>query len=135
MAASLQRGENPALRFFSFVHCEGVHRSDNVKEEPTLSRNGSGGTSMAKARGDFTDILIKKGILGPDQIAEAKALQQQTGPKIPFLIKMGILGPDQIAEAKALQQQTGAKLQDCLIKLGYASLEDIMSAMADHPGL
>jgi type IV pilus assembly protein PilB len=62
---------------------------------------------MGKARGDFTDILIKKGILGADQIAEAKALQQQTG----------------------------AKLQDALVKLGYLSLEEVMSAMAEFSGL
>jgi type IV pilus assembly protein PilB len=62
---------------------------------------------MGKARGDFTDILIKKGILGPDQIAEAKTLQQQTG----------------------------AKLQDAIVKLGYASQEDIMNAIAEHSGL
>ena len=28
---------------------------------------------MGKARGDFTDVLIKKGVIGADQIAEAKA--------------------------------------------------------------
>jgi type IV pilus assembly protein PilB len=62
---------------------------------------------MGKARGDFTDILIKKGILSADQIAEAKALQQQTG----------------------------AKLQDAIVKLGYLSLDEIMSAMAEFSGL
>jgi type IV pilus assembly protein PilB len=62
---------------------------------------------MGKSRGDFTDVLIKKGILGVDQIQEAKTLQQQTG----------------------------AKLQDALIKLGYVSLEEIMSAIAEHSGL
>src|ERR1019366_5804862 len=62
---------------------------------------------MGKARGDFTDVLIKKGILSADQIAEAKALQQQTG----------------------------AKLQDALIKLGYVSQDEIMAAIAEHSGL
>jgi type IV pilus assembly protein PilB len=62
---------------------------------------------MGKSRGDFTDVLIKKGILGADQIQEAKTLQQQTG----------------------------AKLQDALVKLGYVSLEEIMSAIAEHSGL
>lgn len=62
---------------------------------------------MGKARGDFTDVLVKKGILGPDQIAEAKALQAQTG----------------------------AKLQDAIVKLGYATQEDIMNAIAEHSGL
>src|SRR3954470_1267861 len=62
---------------------------------------------MGKARGDFTDVLVKKGILGPDQLAEAKTLQQQTG----------------------------AKIQDALIKLGYASLDEIMAAIAEFSGL
>ncbi|MBI1831317.1 MAG: Flp pilus assembly complex ATPase component TadA [Planctomycetes bacterium] len=62
---------------------------------------------MGKARGDFTDILVKKGILGPDQIEEAKLLQQQTG----------------------------AKLQDAIVKLGYATQDDIMAAIAEQSGL
>src|SRR5437879_2507881 len=62
---------------------------------------------MAKGQGDFTDILVKKGLISEDQIAEAKALQQQTG----------------------------AKLQEAIVKLGYCSLEDIMSAIAEHSGL
>src|SRR5437660_11305811 len=64
--------------------------------------------AMAKStRGDFTEILIRKEILGPDQLAEAKTLQQQTG----------------------------AKIQDALVKLGYASAEEIMSAIAEFHGL
>ena len=60
---------------------------------------------MGKARGDFTDILVKRGTLGPDQLNEARTLQQQTG----------------------------AKIQDALIKLGYATQDDIMSAIAETP--
>src|SRR5437870_4469019 len=63
--------------------------------------------AMAKTRGDFTDILVRRQILGADQIQEAKVLQQQTG----------------------------AKLQDAIIKLGYASLEDVMSAVAEFHNL
>src|SRR5437588_1339158 len=63
---------------------------------------------MAKSsRGDFTDILIQKRILAPEQLQEAKTLQQQTG----------------------------AKLQDALVKLGYASTDEIMSAVAEFHGL
>jgi len=62
---------------------------------------------MAKGRGDFTDVLMKKGLLSQDQVAEAKSLQQQTG----------------------------AKLQDALVKLGYVTQDDIMSAIAEHSGL
>jgi type IV pilus assembly protein PilB len=62
---------------------------------------------MGKARGDFADILLKKGILEAEQVAEARTLQQQTG----------------------------AKLQDALVKLGYISQDEIMSAIAEHSGL
>src|SRR5438034_7179041 len=62
---------------------------------------------MAKGRGDFTDILIKKQLLSPDQLAEARSLQQQTG----------------------------AKLLDTLVKLGYCSLDDAMSAQAEFHGM
>src|SRR5438876_4279937 len=63
--------------------------------------------SMAKARGDFTDILIKR----------------QT------------LSPDQLEEAQNIQKQTGAKLPDAIVKLGYASSEEVMSAIAEFHGL
>ncbi len=62
---------------------------------------------MAKTRGDFTDILVRRQILSPDQLDEAKNLQQQTG----------------------------VKLQDALVKLDYASMEQIMTAIAEFHGL
>ncbi len=62
---------------------------------------------MAKAQNDFTDILVKRGILGPDQLQEARGLQQQTGAKLP----------------------------DVLVKLGYATQDDIMQAVAEHAGM
>ena len=63
---------------------------------------------MAKSsRGDFTEILIRKQILGPDQLQEARNLQQQTG----------------------------AKIQDALVKLGYATTDEIMSAIAEFHNL
>jgi len=62
---------------------------------------------MAKGRGDFTEVLVKKGILGPDQLSEAKSVAQQTG----------------------------AKMQDALIKLGYCTQEDVISAIAEFHGM
>src|SRR5438105_5039037 len=62
---------------------------------------------MAKSPGDFTDILIQKQILAPDQLEEARGLQQATG----------------------------AKLQDALVKLGYASIEQVVSSIAEFHGL
>ena len=37
---------------------------------------------MGKARGDFTDILVRKKVLGPDQLEEAKGMAAQTGVKL-----------------------------------------------------
>lgn len=62
---------------------------------------------MGKGRGDFTDILVKKQILGPDQLSEARTIQQQTG----------------------------AKLQDAIVKLGYATHDEVMQAIAEVNGM
>ncbi len=62
---------------------------------------------MAKSRGDFTDILVRRQVLSSDQLEEAKGLQQQTGVKI----------------------------QDALLKLEYATMEQIMTAIAEFHGL
>jgi type IV pilus assembly protein PilB len=62
---------------------------------------------MAKARGDFTKILVQKKILGPEQVAEARHLHDQTR----------------------------AKLQDAIVKLGFASAQEVMSAIAEFHGL
>jgi type IV pilus assembly protein PilB len=62
---------------------------------------------MAKARGDFTDILVKKKILSPEQLDEASNLANSTG----------------------------VKLQDALARLNYATHVDSAQAMAEHAGL
>src|SRR5262249_61418493 len=62
---------------------------------------------MAKSRGDFTDLLVSKGLLGPDQIDEARALQSSTGAKLP----------------------------DALVKLGYVTAEQVVTAQAQHAGV
>ena len=62
---------------------------------------------MAEARGDFTDILVRKKIISREQIAEARSLQEQTG----------------------------TKLQDVIVKLGYATAQEVMSAIAEFHGL
>src|SRR5262245_34903968 len=63
---------------------------------------------MAKSgRGDFTDILVAKKILSPDQLGEAKTLQSQTG----------------------------IKLQDALVKLGYTGMDEVMAAIAEFHSL
>src|SRR5207248_10562487 len=62
---------------------------------------------MAKARGDFTDILVRRQVLSPDQLDEARGLERQAG----------------------------MKLSDAIVKLGYATPDQVMSAVAEHHGL
>ena len=62
---------------------------------------------MAKGRGDFADILLKKKLIGPDQLAEAENIANSTG----------------------------MKLQDALIKQQYLSANEVMSAIAEHFGM
>jgi len=63
--------------------------------------------SVGKSRGDFTDILLKKGVISRDQLQEATAVQKSTG----------------------------AKLADALVKLGYCSAHDVMTAIAEFHNL
>ncbi len=62
---------------------------------------------MAKAASDYTDILIRKGILSADQLEEARSL--------------------------SLSQ--GLKLQDALVKMNYASATEAMEALAEFSGM
>ncbi|HVK13953.1 MAG TPA: GspE/PulE family protein [Gemmataceae bacterium] len=62
---------------------------------------------MAKARGDFVDILLRNGTLGPDQLTEA--------------------------EATASSQ--GLKIQEALVKTGYVSQAEVMAAVAEFHNL
>jgi type IV pilus assembly protein PilB len=62
---------------------------------------------MAAGKGDFTDKLISRGVISAEQLAEAQSLAKQTKQKV----------------------------GDSLTRLGYASAEDVMRAMAEHHGL
>jgi type IV pilus assembly protein PilB len=61
----------------------------------------------AKRKGDWTDILIGQGIISPDQLAEARQMAADSDMKLP----------------------------DALARLGYATGEEIMRAMARQHGL
>lgn len=61
---------------------------------------------MAKAAADYTDILIRKGILSKDQLEEAKSLGNSQG----------------------------MKLQDALSRLNYATPNEVMEAMGEFHG-
>ena len=62
---------------------------------------------MAKARGDFVDILIRNGSIGPDQLEEAEKLANSTG----------------------------IKLQEALVKSNYVSQAEVMQAIAEFHNL
>ncbi|MCS6866933.1 MAG: ATPase, T2SS/T4P/T4SS family [Gemmataceae bacterium] len=62
---------------------------------------------MAKARGDFGDVLLKKKLLSPEQLAEAESYASSTG----------------------------IKLQDAIVKQQYLSAAEVMSAIAEHYGM
>ena len=60
----------------------------------------------AKKKGDYTEILIRQGVVSKDQLAEA----------------------DEMADS------SGMKRADALIRLGYATGEEVMRAMAEQHG-
>ena len=62
---------------------------------------------MAKARGDFVDILLRNGVLGQDQLEEAERLAVSTG----------------------------IKLQEALVKSNYATQTEVMEAIAEFHNL
>src|SRR3954452_15258620 len=51
-----------------------------------------------------------------------------------FLVGRGVIGPEQLAEAAAIAKKNGGKVHDILVKQGYASSEQVMQAMADMHG-
>ncbi len=61
----------------------------------------------AKQQGDYTDILIRNSVISPDQLAEAQQMAAESGMKLP----------------------------DALTRLGYATGEEVMRAMAQQHGL
>jgi type IV pilus assembly protein PilB len=62
---------------------------------------------MSKQRGDFSELLLKRQVLSPDQLEEARAVSQRVG----------------------------IKLQEALIKHEYASEEHVMTALAEFHGM
>src|SRR5437016_12256610 len=52
-----------------------------------------------------------------------------------FLICWQILSPDQLDEARGLERQAGIKLPDAIVKLGYATNDQVMSAIAEAHGM
>ena len=62
---------------------------------------------MAKRKSDYTEILIRQGVISPEQLAEAQQVVAQSG----------------------------TSLSEALTQLGYATGEEVMRAMAEQHGL
>lgn len=52
-----------------------------------------------------------------------------------ILIRQGIVSPDQLAEAQQMVAEQGMNLADALIRLDYTTGEEVMRAMAEQHGL
>ncbi len=52
-----------------------------------------------------------------------------------ILIRKRVISPEQLAEAKRLAKESGKKVADELVRLGYASGDDVMRALAQEHGL
>jgi type IV pilus assembly protein PilB len=61
---------------------------------------------MAKRKSDYTEILVRRGLLSPDQLAEAKQMADESDIRLP----------------------------EAIARLGYASPEDVTRAVAEQHG-
>ena len=52
-----------------------------------------------------------------------------------ILVRRGVISPEQLAEAQQLVKESGSRLPEALMRLGYASGEDVMRAMAEQHDL
>jgi type IV pilus assembly protein PilB len=52
-----------------------------------------------------------------------------------ILIRLGVVSRDQVREAQQMANASGTSLADALVRLGYASGDDVMRAMAQQFGL
>ena len=62
---------------------------------------------MARRKGDYTEILLRQKVISPEQLAEGKQMTKESGMKLP----------------------------DALVRLGYATGEEVMRAVAEENGL
>jgi len=59
----------------------------------------------------------------------------QMGDFVEILLRRGIVSPDQVAEAEQMARNNQSKLADCLVQLGYVTGEDVTRAMAEFHDL
>ena len=60
---------------------------------------------------------------------------KRKGNYVDILVRKGVISSDQLAEAQQMSSESGQKLADALIRLGYATGEDITRAMAEQHGM
>ena len=96
---------------------------------------------MAKTSRDWTDILIRRGVVGPDQIAEAKRMNGVALEDA--LAKLGYADPGDIAKAKAEQfgmdfvQLDEIQIPDTVVGLVPESLarENVVMPLSQENGM
>ncbi len=52
-----------------------------------------------------------------------------------ILVRQGVISRDQLAEAEQMERQGNIRLPDALVRLGYATGEEVMRAVAEQHGL
>ena len=52
-----------------------------------------------------------------------------------ILVRQGVISPEQLAEAEQMSRSAGMKVADALIRLGYATGDEVMRAMAQEHSL
>jgi type IV pilus assembly protein PilB len=65
---------------------------------------------------------------------EANAMVARKGDFTEILLRRRTVSQDQLAEARQMSKEQNIPLADCLVRLGYASGEDVMRAMAQEHG-
>jgi hypothetical protein len=88
---------------------------------------------------DFDLVLSDDDMAAEDESkSQVVALEDDAGGGTDFadiLLREQVISPEQLADARALERSTGMKLQDALLKSGYATSEEIMSALAEQHGV
>lgn len=74
-------------------------------------------------------LILVRTPLGAVMVAKRK------GNYVEILIRKGVISQEQLVEAQQLSKESGVKLADALIRLGYATGEDVTRSLAEQHGL
>ena len=72
--------------------------------------------------------------LPDDRIQKGLAKVARKGDFTEILLRRRIISQDQLNEARQVSKEQNSSLADCIVKLGYASGEDVMRAVAQEHG-